>query len=306
MANDGVPYVPVDDIPIEWRPAEASPRLKCWAAFPVDLLGTIGTSLGPDHEPLTIAIYETQRRIVLCSQRLKQAYLEWFQPSGPPGMHAHVHYQSPRDEPKRSTIESSMVVDYEAYLVFLDVALDLAAQAIGVLINDPKMNWKKLLKLAEQEPLPEWLSNDSAHAVRHLQRTALYARNNAVVHPKLLYSVVRTDNTGDVSYMRLPTVPPTEEMLTSLNNLVHRHFDLVEGARVGVNGFGPVIAMSLLDRASSKLSDDERKEVDGLRRTVGYTLPSVRDIAEAAETFLAGIVTFFGDRAAALARGRRD
>jgi hypothetical protein len=263
----------------------------------VDLLGTVASSLGRDHEPLTIAIFETERRIGMCSARLKQAYLDWFQPMAAPGLHGHIHYQSPRDEPRRSLIESSMVVDYEAYLVFLDVTLDLTAQAIGVFIGDQKMTWKKLLKLSEQNPRPEWLADDTAHAVRHLQRTALYARNHAVVHPKLLYSAVRTDETGNVSYMRLPTTPPTAEMLTSVDTILRRYYELREGAKVGENDFDPVTAMAQLDRVSSRLSDEDRIEMERLRRDVGYMLPTVRDIAEATETFLSGIIVYFGERA---------
>ncbi|MET8622805.1 hypothetical protein ABZW30_03410 [Kitasatospora sp. NPDC004669] len=60
--------------------------------------------------------------------------------------------------------------------------------------------------------------------------------------------------------------------------------------------------MSLLDQVSSKLSGEERTDVDALRRAVGYLLPSVRDIAEVSERFLSGIVVYFGDRA----RRRRE
>jgi hypothetical protein len=297
VLNDGVPYVPLEDIPLEWRPPECSPRLKCWAPFPVELLSTIASNLGRDHQPLTVALLETQSRIAMCFERLKQAYLDWFQPAGAPGLHSHIHYQSPRDEPRRSLIHSSMVVDYEAYLVFLDVALSLTAQAIGVFVGDLKMTWQKLLKLSEQHPLPEWLAEDSAHAIRHLQRTALYARNHAVVHPKLLYAAVRTDETGNVSYMRLPTTPPTSETLADLDTLLRKHYELREGAKVGENGFEPVVAMAQLDRISSKLSQGDRVELERLRRAVGYMLPTVRDTVEATETFLSGIVEYFGERA---------
>jgi hypothetical protein len=280
--------------------------LKRWAPFPVDLLGTIGASLGRDHEPLTIAIIETEHRIGMCSERLKQAYLDWFQPMAAPGLHGHIHYQSPRDEPRRSLIQSSMVVDYEAYLVFLDVALDLTAQAIGVFIGDQKMTWKKLLKLSEQNPLPEWLANDTAHAVRHLQRTALYARNHAVVHPKLLYAAVRTDETGNVSYMRLPTTPPTTQMLAAVDGLLRKYYELREGAKVGEDGFEPVVAMAQLDRISSRLSEEDRVELGGLRRDVGYMLPTVRDVVEATDTFLSGIIVYFGERAKRWREGQAE
>ena len=298
-SNDAVAYVPLDQIPLEWRPPEQSPRLKSWAPCPSEFMGTIAASLGPENQPLTIGLIETHNRLALCSERLKQSYLEWFDPMGPPGSHAHVHYRSPQDEHRRSTIQSAMVVDYEAFLVFLDVALELHARAVGVFVGREKMTWKHMLQAAEEESAarPAWLPAETARAVRHLQRTAIYARNKAVVHPRLHYVAVRTDETGNISYLRLPTRPPSQVMLTELDGLLRRHYQLRENAEIGRNGFAPVIGISLLDKISGDLDDAERKSLEHLRDGVGYELPSVREIAETMDTLFSGLVEYFGERA---------
>jgi hypothetical protein len=46
--NDGVPYVPVEEIPIEWRPPEFSPRLLSWAPLPVGPFFQIALGLGKE------------------------------------------------------------------------------------------------------------------------------------------------------------------------------------------------------------------------------------------------------------------
>ena len=233
MFNDGVPYTPVDEIPLEWRPPEHSPRLKCWAPFPVDLLGLIGASLGRANETLTVALVETETRLALCIERLKGSYLEWFEPMGPPGVHAHLHYRSPQDPARRAAIQSAMVVDYEAALVFLDVALDQVAQAVG-LFAGVKSSWRSLVQLSELplEARPSWMSEDLARSIRQLQRTALYARNKAVVHPLGHYVVTRTDETGNVTYLRTPTIAPDEATLANLTRMSRKHLDLRDDVRI--------------------------------------------------------------------------
>lgn len=299
-------YVPVEEIPLEWRPPEFSPRLKTYAEFPVDMLGTIAASLGRDNVPLTLAIGETMSRIAVCWTRLKQSYLEWFEPMGPPGLHAHIDYRSPQDPIRRSIIQSSMVVDYEASLIFLDVAFDLTAQAVGKFVGRP-MSWQKLLAEAEKPGAAreEWLYPEVARAIRQIQRTVLYARNKAVAHPGSHYVGLRTDNTGNVTYLRIPVEQPSANIVTRLEALLRAKYSLRDGAKLDasvVEASGDVVppwlAITWLDKIAGDLDDAERVELQQLRELVGYALPSVREIAETSETLLSGLVRYFGDRAA--------
>ncbi|HET6916361.1 MAG TPA: hypothetical protein VFH56_09770 [Acidimicrobiales bacterium] len=298
-------YVPVDDIPLEWRPPEFSPRLKSYGEFPIEMLGTIAASLGRDNEYLTLAIGETAHRIAVCWTRLKDSYLEWFEPMGPPGLHMHIHYRSPQDPMRRSIVQSSMVVDYEAALVFLDVTFELTAQAIGTFVGRP-LTWQKLLAEAEKPDadLEEWLHPDVARSIRHIQRTVLYARNKAIVHPGRHYVGLRTDNTGDVTYLRVPMETPDAHSLTRLEALLRSRYELREGLAVDPtivetkgNAVPPWMVITWLDKVAGDLGDAERIELQELRELVGYSLPSIRDIAEVSDTFLSGIVQSFGDLA---------
>jgi len=304
--ESGADYVPIDDIPLEWRPPEFSPRLKTYADFPVEMLSTIGASLGHGDVALTLAIGETTNRIAVCWTRLKDSYLEWFEPMGPPGVHAHLHYRSPQEPVRRSVVQSSMVVDYEASLIFLDVAFDLIAQAVGKVVGRT-MSWQKLLAEAEKPDAEraEWLSTDVARAVRQIQRTVLYARNYAVAHPGHHYVVLRTDNTGNVTYLRLPVDQPGPEVIARLDALLRSKHPVRDNFRIDPSiadssndAVPPWLPIAWLDRIAGDLDDAERRELQELRELVGYTLPSVREIAEASETLLSGLVQYFGDRAA--------
>jgi hypothetical protein len=233
--NDGVPYVPVEEIPIEWRPPEFSPRLLSWAPLPVGPFFQIALGLGKEHEPLAVALTETTRRLALCSRRLRESYLAWFEPTGPAGTHAHLHYRSPQDPRRRSEVESAMVVDYEAYLVFVDVALELVARSVGLQVDGKELSWRKLLREVERpsDQRPGWLPDDSARAARQLQRTALYARNKAIVHPNLHYVGLRTDNVGNVTYLRLPASTPSQHDIAQLDALWRSKCDLKDGVEIG-------------------------------------------------------------------------
>lgn len=303
--NDGhQDYVPVEEIPLEWRPPEFSPRLKTYAEFPIEMLRTIAASLGPDNASLTLAIGETISRVAVCWTRLKNSYLEWFEPMGPPGIHAHLHYRSPQDPIRRSAVQSSMVVDYEASLIFLDVAFDLTAQAIGKFIGRP-MTWQKLLAEAEKSDgdREEWLASEVARSIRQIQRTVLYARNYAVAHPGSHYVGLRTDNTGNVTYLRLPVEQPSSDAIARLQALLSSKYSLRENFKVDptiVESSGdavpPWLPIAWLDKVAGDLGSAQRIELGQVRELVGYSLPSVREIAEASDTLLSGLVEYFGNR----------
>ena len=295
--NSGVPYVPVEEIPIEWRPPEHSPRLMSWAPLP-NWFTWLSHGLGEENAPLAVALTETTNRLALCSQRLRESYLGWFEPMGPAGTHAHVHYRSPQDPTRRSQLQSAMVVDYEAYLVFLDVALDLVARAIGIHSGAREMSWRQLLRDAEKPDgqRPSWLPDDSARAARQLQRTALYARNKAIVHPNLHYVGLRTDNVGNVTYLRIPASQPSAEDLAKLDALWRSKYDVRDSVVIGEDPQGWLV-VQMLDRISGDLDGVERKQLEGARDAVGFALPSVPTITRDLEALLAGICTALAEAA---------
>lgn len=303
-------YVPIDAIPPEWRPPEYSPRLRSYATFPVEMIGTIAASLGRDNEILALAISETMGRVSVCWSRLMSSYLEWFEPMGPPGTRAHLLYRPPHDEPRRSTIRAQMVVDYEASLVFLDVLFELTAQAIGKFVGRP-MKWRTLLTAAEvsDQDREQWLSAEVARAVRQIQRTVLWARNKAIVHPSRHYVGLQTDKTGNVTYLRLPTEPPSASIMTKLEALLRgklpdrkaTHID-ASITKASDRAVTPWMAVNWLDQVAGDLDANEREELQQLREAAGYALPSIREITEVSDVFLSGVVQYFGDRAAKLKR----
>jgi hypothetical protein len=216
---------------------------------------------------------------------------------GPPGVHAHLHYQPPHDESQKSHLATAMVVDYEAALVFLDVALSLTVQAVGVLVGRPRLTWSDALAEANKPPgeRPVWLDDDAAFATRQLQATTRHARNRAVVHPKLHYVAVRTDNVGNVTYLRLPTTAPEQTDLEALDSLWHRSFAVREGVHAGVDA-SAIHVVEQLDQLAGRMSPEDATLMNGLRDRIGYALPSLRDIAADVRTLLQSLINYLDAR----------
>jgi hypothetical protein len=196
-------------------------------------------------------------------------------------------------------------VDYEASLIFLDVAFDLTAQAVGKFIGRP-LSWQKLLAEAEKSDTDrgEWLAPDVARSIRQIQRTVLYARNYAVAHPGSHFVSLRTDETGNVTYLRIPVEKPGSDVIARLETLFLSKRSLREGVTIDASiveasgdAIPPWLVITWLDKIAGDLDNAERVELQQLRELVGYALPTVREIAETSDTLFTSLVQYFGDRA---------
>lgn len=220
-------------------------------------------------------------RMRLAWDRLQEDLDELFVPSGPPGTHAYHHYHAPADPGLRERVLNACAADYETFLVYLEVALQLSTRCVSGLAGLPLENWKTLAKAAERgDP---GLAADARDQILYLQRTVLHARHKGIVHPQTHLSLVTFDNVGNVAFWRVAP-EPDYGMVGDLDTLLHEvKAELRADARVGTDI--PVhLALTWVGSAASQISDPSRLET--LREALGYTLPGPRDVAHAVDTMV--------------------
>jgi tetratricopeptide (TPR) repeat protein len=190
------------------------------------------------------------------------------------------------DPDKRRELVDACVVDYESALLFLDVALDATARGLGAASGLASSAWPRLVVLAENgHSLPPRLAED----VLYLQRTVLWARNKAIVHPQDHMLEVSWDTVGNLSFWRIsPSLNGSDA--TRLDELLHRiRPDLPTTAQVG-NGVPAYMALTWIGARAGTLSTADRKLFEELRTALGFQLPPPPAIAAAIERFLEGVV----------------
>lgn len=114
--------------------------------------------------------------------RLRSDLGDLFVPSGPPGTHAHAHFHAPADPGAREWALGACAADYEMFLVYLEIALQLSTRCISVPAGLAMQNWKTLAEAAARgDP---GLATDARDQILYLQKTVLYARHKGIVHPR--------------------------------------------------------------------------------------------------------------------------
>lgn len=80
--------------------------------------------------------------------RLRNDVGELFVPSGPPGTHAHHHFHGPADPGVRERVLNACAADYETFLVYLEIALQLSTRCTSGPAGLAMQNWKTLAEAA--------------------------------------------------------------------------------------------------------------------------------------------------------------
>jgi hypothetical protein len=87
-------------------------------------------------------------RMRLSWDRLRGDLGELFVPSGPPGTHAYYHFHAPADLGARERALGACAADYETFLVYLEIALQLSTRCISGPAGLAMQNWKTLAEAA--------------------------------------------------------------------------------------------------------------------------------------------------------------
>jgi Flp pilus assembly protein TadD len=217
-------------------------------------------------------------RMRLSWDRLRADLGELFVPSGPPGTHAYHHFHAPADPGARERAVNACAADYETFLVYLEIALQLSTRCISGPAGLPMQNWKTLAEAASRgDP---GLAADARDQILYLQRTVLYARHKGIVHPRDHFSFVSFDNVGNITFWRLAP-EPDDTLLAELNALLHEvRPEIRPDAEVGRDI--PVhLAFTLVGSVASRVTDPER--LLALRDELGYTLPGPNEVAPAVD-----------------------
>lgn len=211
-------------------------------------------------------------------ERLGSDLLDLFVPSGEPGTHAHHHYHAPIDPEQRERVLSACAADYDAALVFLDVALELSTRCTARAAGSKVDTWKALVKMAENPTGP--LAAEVRERILYLQRTVLYARNFAVAHPLDQLGVVRFDNVGNITFCRMVERIDTD-VVPQLDDFLHRlRPDIAEAHGVG-QAIEPHLALTWIGSIAGTLNDADRKAFGDLRGALGFWLPGPYEVAPA-------------------------
>ena len=200
--------------------------------------------------------------------RLRDDVGEFFVPSGPPGTHAYHHFHAPADPGIRERVLDACAADYETFLVYLEIALQLSTRCASGPAGLAMQNWKTLAEAAARGDLG--LAVRARDEILYLQRTVLYARHKGIVHPRDHISLVSFNNVGNITFWRVAP-EPDDRLLAELNALVHQvRPEIRPDAQVGRDI--PVhLALSMVGSVASRVADPERLEA--LRDGLGYTLP---------------------------------
>lgn len=212
---------------------------------------------------------------------------ELFQPSGPPGTHAAHHYHGPVDPNVRERVLAAAVADYESSLMYLDVALQLSVEVLHNLGVLSYRSWKKLVLAAESGE--EGFASKAREIVLYLQRTPLYVRNDAIVHPRSMLPMASHDNVGNLLLFRFSPKPPSSDDLHELNTLVHSVMGEIKAdAAVGPD-IDPKMALNWLGTCSHVV--DDWKALNRLRETFGFCLPGAREIGPRVDEMVSHFIT---------------
>lgn len=277
---------------LEWLPPDRSPRLKCWKTIDFDAWRSLAHDICSANPGIGSPLLTAIARLALCWKRLRDDYLSWFIPQGPPGTHAHVHYSQPADKEVKKDILEAMAVDYEAALVFLDTALDLTARGFGVLTGLAISSWKTLVTEAEKTS-SSWMSDNLKGVVKGLQRGALYTRNMAIVHPRENHTITWWDNTGNITHVRVPIISCEEAVLLELDDFWHRVMAVREECHVGDDGLPAWRFVEFIDLfCAAQFDDADRRLLFDFREKIGFASPGTYVIAPAVDMFVSELVAF--------------
>lgn len=225
-------------------------------------------------------------RMRLSWERLLEDLDQLFLPSGPPGTHAHHHVHAPADPGVRERVLSACATDYETFLVYLEIALQLSTRCVSGPAGLSMQNWTTLAKAAERgDP---GLAADARDQILYLQRTVLHARHKGIVHPRDHFSLVSFDNVGNIVFWRVAP-EPDDILVADLDSFLHEiRSDLRSEARVGVDI--PVhVALTWAGSAASRIANPERLEA--LRDGLGYMLPGPYEVGPAVDAMVDAFIS---------------
>ena len=247
---------------LSWRPI----NFRRWNSLAA-VLGDLG---GMSTSALSSAILGMK----VSWERLAEDLHHLFLPSGPPGTHAAHHFHGPPDPAIREQVLAAAAADYETSLMYLDIALQLTVQHLYAAVALGATDWPRLVRAAEQGVAG--LATDAHDTILYLQRTPLYVRNDAIVHPQSLVPLTGFDNVGNLSLLRLSTAEPAEGQLEQLDELVHRvRPDLRPNLVVGQD-IPPTMALNWVGTVSYTV--DEWRQLNDLRAAFGFLLPGAYEI----------------------------
>jgi len=268
---------------LSWRPVNFD-RWLC-------LAGAISGAATVQASNLVAAI----ERMRLSWDRLRGDLDGLFVPSGPPGTHAHHHFHAPADPGARERALGACAADYETFLVYLEIALQLSTRCISGPTGLAMQNWKTLAEAAARSD--PGLATDARDQILYLQRTVLYARHKGIVHPRDHISLVSFDNVGNITFWRVAP-EPDDALLAEMNALLHQvRPEISPDAEVGSDI--PVhLALTWVGSVASRVADPARLEA--LRDGLGYTLPGPNEVAPAVDAMVDAFIaalpqTEFGD-----------
>jgi tetratricopeptide (TPR) repeat protein len=220
-------------------------------------------------------------RMRLSWERLRDDLDELFLPSGPPGTHAYHHFHAPSDPSLRERVLNACALDYETFLVYLEIGLQQSTQCVSGPAKLPMQNWKTLAEAAERGDAG--LATEARDKILYLQRTVLYARHKGIVHPRAHIQLVSYDNVGNIMFWRLaPTLD--EALVADLNNLLHEvRPDIRPEAKAGT-AISVHMALTWVGSVASRVKDGKRFE--SLRDGLGYTLPGPYEVAPAVDAIV--------------------
>lgn len=224
-------------------------------------------------------------------ERMAEDLNQLFLPSGPPGTHAAHHFHGPPDPAVREEVLAAVVADYESSLMYLDVALQLSVKYLHGAAGQPYQDWKSLFKAAEQGK--PGLAADAHDTILYLQRTPLYVRNDAIVHPGAMLPLTGFDSVGNLTLLRLSPATPTEDQLEQLNELLHHvRGDIRHDVRVGQH-LTPPMALNWLGTVSYVV--DDWKLLNQLREAFGFLLPGAYEIAPRVDAMVEQFIAVLPD-----------
>ena len=214
-------------------------------------------------------------------ERLRDDQRALFLPSGEPGTHAFHHFHAPTDPVVRERVLAACAVDYETFLVYLEIALQLSTRCMSGAAKLPMKNWKTLAQGAERGD--SGFPSSARDQILYLQRTVLYARHKGIVHPHEHISVVSFDNVGNLTFFR---VPPKHDnsLLEDLDKLLHEARPEIRSDVTVGKDVRPWLALVLIGSVSSGLQDPELFE--RLREAFGYALPGPEEVAPAVDAMV--------------------
>jgi len=116
--------------------------------------------------------------------------------------------------------------------------------------------------------------------------------------------ITRWDNTGNVTHIRLPIVPASEEAVRELDAMWHRLQRVRDGVSVGKDLPGWQVVQFLDDSSGPHLDDADRKQLFKLREAIGYAYPTANRVGTAVNSLLEGFSDLMRPRSHAPEEGQ--